>query len=702
MNFARAFVPDPVWAAGRVAPLPARWQGRLLDAWGKTHKADRTGANIALRETTEKLLAVRIPLDATDAQICDAAQALAERCASAAERIHEPGALRRHMESIVRGQGLEPPDPCGVLLGPALARMTCHQWWRRKLRVHHGRSVEAAAIRIGYVRKGREIYCSNEALQSRLQQNARNLASLENTTATNELGQEYTLAELAAKGPANKAIRRAELMTRIAGFERIARDMGHEGLFMTITCPSRMHRMRTVGPKHARVVVDNPRWDTVTTPRIAQAYLSKVWARIRAKLARIKIGLYGFRIAEPQHDGTPHWHFVVFHDAAHTQQVRGAVLEHALKDSPNEPGAHTHRVDFKAIDWSKGGAAGYIAKYVAKNIDGYRLENDLHGNPSMETSARVEAWASRWGIRQFQQVGGPPVGPWRELRRVEALPAGAPAHLVQAHEAVNKVAKFGGDANAATAGRVAWDNYVRAQGGVFCGREYRIKVTKVTDEGRLTSYGEQAGPRPVGIETTSVETWVPAEILAMHPMDRHGFEPLRRTVHWFVESTRHQWVISGRARSTGGVSIAAAKPSPWTRVNNCTEGVPNGDICNEGSAGTVPVGIRKGGAAGAGSNIGVHGAIVGPAGAGGEGVGAGETGAGAASNGTGGGERCNQGAGWLGGEDLQRWRVQHLHGPWHDGGGGKRTRGHVHTGGRTGASLQQWLDATVHGPKRPG
>ena len=90
---------------------------------------------------------------------------------------------------------------------------------------------------------------------------------LEATTATNELGQEYALAELAAKGIANKAIRRGELMTRIAGFERIAVDCAHVGLFFTMTCPSRMHKWRTVaGGK----VVENRRYDG-TTPKEAQA-----------------------------------------------------------------------------------------------------------------------------------------------------------------------------------------------------------------------------------------------------------------------------------------------------------------------------------------------------------------------------------------------------------------------------------------------
>lgn len=60
----------------------------------------------------------------------------------------------------------------------------------------------------------------------------------------------------------------------------------------------------------------NPKWNGAT-PYEAQQYLNAVWRKTRAELARQAIRQYGFRIAEPQHDSTPHWHLLVFIEPKH-------------------------------------------------------------------------------------------------------------------------------------------------------------------------------------------------------------------------------------------------------------------------------------------------------------------------------------------------------------------------------------------------
>lgn len=588
---------DQAWASGMVQPLPSRWQRRIMRAWekqrGQGEDLDRCRfANIELRETVAALGRIRISLDASDIEICTRAEKMADRCMGSGQLwggqfAHDIRHVRQAMAAFCEGQGIEPPtyrwlldrEGSGTHVEdrPAIARMTDPAWWRRALRKQHAQQVEGAAIRLGIVHKQHDCYISDESLQRRIEQNRRNAAALEATLAINELGQQYTMAELAAKGTANKAIRRAELMTRISGFERIARDMGHAGLFFTITCPSRMHRMTTAKGG----VIDNPRYDG-TTPRAAQEYLGQVWARVRAALQRRGVRLYGFRIAEPQHDGTPHWHFLVFHEGAHLGAMMAVITQQAMKDSPNERGAAQHRVDFKPIDWERGSAAGYIAKYVAKNIDGYKLDKDLYGNDALETSARVEAWASTWGIRQFQQVGGPPVGPWRELRRVEEVAEDNPEFLKAAHRAVNKLAVIEGRDNAS----VAWDHYCQAQGGVFAGRSYRIRISYGESKG-LGKYGEPLAPQPIGLEAKTVETYTPAH------MEWMGGKA-ERVVNWFVKSVRHAWeIVSKKAAQARGFFVQTAQPfAPWTRVNNCTEGMSHdGDRetreSNSGGAGAV-------------------------------------------------------------------------------------------------------------------
>ena len=66
-------------------------------------------------------------------------------------------------------------------------------------------------------------------------------------------------------------------------------------------CHSRFHK------KLSKNSADNPKFDG-STPRDGADYLQKVWTQIRANLGRAGIRIYGFRVAEPHHDATPHWH----------------------------------------------------------------------------------------------------------------------------------------------------------------------------------------------------------------------------------------------------------------------------------------------------------------------------------------------------------------------------------------------------------
>ncbi|WP_343549448.1 replication endonuclease [Ralstonia sp.] len=522
----------------------------------------RREGNAALLAAIERMDAVRLPLDANDVDVRTRAAQVAQVCEQMGQGFAVLEERRAALERICADYGVEcwqgeadrierNGDACALRHvreqtdRAALARMTCELWWRRKLRTLHAKQFEGAAISLGYVNAARDLYVSEESLNRRAQQVKRNADLLESVEAENEEGYRATLAELASKGVADKAIRRAELMTRIAGFEVIARDLGHAGEFITVTCPSRMHKFTKT--KHGKVV-PNRKYDG-TTPTEARAYLSDMWAKLRAWLDRRGIKLYGFRIAEPNHDGTPHWHLLVFCEPGKQGLVRKGFREYALRDSGGEAGASEHRVRFVSIDWNRGSAAGYIAKYVSKNIDGYRVEKDLYGNDCMTASRRVDAWAATWRIRQFQQVGGPPISVWRELRRVPELPAGAPDFLAKAHDAVNRLANV----DAGTVKQASFAAYVRAQGGVHVKRrDMPIRLTR-EDSGDTTRYGEQAAPRVVGVECAAWETY------------RDGIVPnKRRFVHWFVQSVRHAWTVVSR-------HAGRAARGAWTRVNNCTQ-----------------------------------------------------------------------------------------------------------------------------------
>ena len=255
-------------------------------------------------------------------------------------------------------------------------------------------------------------------------------------------------------------------MRRISGFEKLSKEMGHFATMVTLTCPSKYHN--TFASSGDR----NPKWDG-STPLDGQEYLNRTWKRIRAELHRLEIQPYGFRVAEPQHDATPHWHLMLFLEKAHVDDFKRVITEYSLQEDGDEAGAEENRCDFVDIDYTRGSATGYIAKYISKGINGKEVGTDKDGSSAPEASQRIEAWASCWGIRQFQQIGAGSVTVWRELHRLKKL-LGLADNFKSIHAAADS-----GD----------WQEFVSLMGGVFCKRDeqvirplYQPKVDKESGE----------------------------------------------------------------------------------------------------------------------------------------------------------------------------------------------------------------------------
>jgi hypothetical protein len=148
-------------------------------------------------------------------------------------------------------------------------------------------------------------------------------------------------------------------------------------------------------------------------------------------------------VVEPHHDATPHWHILVFVAREKLTTFISAIRDYSLRDSPTEPGASLHRFTVKHVDPDKGSAIGYIAKYIAKSIDGKSVETDKEsGCDGASAAERIVVWARQWGIRQFQFFGVGVLTPFRELYRVDRLPDAA-AGLIQDLWSASKTGNFG-------------------------------------------------------------------------------------------------------------------------------------------------------------------------------------------------------------------------------------------------------------------
>jgi hypothetical protein len=355
-----------------------------------------------------------LPVDITwnESQLKLVAKSRADMCYSLSSNMLNQGddgdEVLENLEAILRQNNLKPRK--GRFIIGDIRRYCCEKWWSKRLRKLQSISIEELALYIRVVSKQGQIYISDISFANSRERKRRNDVFLSSLEAINEQGDCIELVDIAKSTTANPVNRRNELMARLHGFEVYADKHGYVADFLTITCPSRMHSVHNTGRP-------NDKYDG-TTPKQAQTYFANQWAKTRSQLDKFNINYFGFRVVEPHHDGTPHWHLLVFMKSEQQELLRSTIKHYALQIDGNEKGAQKYRFKVEPICKSKGSAVGYIAKYISKNIDGYGIDNDLYGKSANISAQRICEWSSLWGIRQFQQFGGPPVTIWREARRL--------------------------------------------------------------------------------------------------------------------------------------------------------------------------------------------------------------------------------------------------------------------------------------------
>ncbi|MGL6006089.1 replication endonuclease [Aeromonas sobria] len=594
INLATTFVSAPgqsdlVWAIQLLDGLSPQLTLSLFKQYVRRRKDGTTrhcrNANIWLRERTKWVrgLIQTIPVHPQQMRDDEGRKRVAHQFAN------QTAAIWRHIEQGIKAgnepdlvqtfeEVRQPADQWGFIgdlpkfkteeardnwILSVMVRLLSAKWWEKRINRCWDRLQEHINILLGKVRKGVSAYVSNATMKVVRERKRAMMRWLAESEVMNE---RYDLVvsmkdcwEASTSNPVN---RRNEMMTRMRGFEDYAEQQGHVGVFFTWTAPSRFHAWKT--GRNGKTI-ENDKYQGAT-PRETCAYLAKLWSLTRASLKRNDAPVYGFRVCEPHHDGTPHWHMLLFMRPIDRNKVISTLQRYALTDDKAElernPIASpaftdiTPRFDWKLIDPTKGDATGYLAKYIAKNIDGAYVGDDEEANTPADQGARHAcAWASWWGIRSFQQIGGAPVGIWRELRRI----SNAKKHgdLVGPPKPVLQDPRF-------EAARYAADNaifrcYLEAMGGALATRaEHPIKLAHLI-EAQANCYGEDI-KRLMGLHSTNLGIKTRLQ----------GWEVVPTGTHAATKAAG----VAGVGLGVGVGVQSGDSPAPWSSDNNCTRPDP--------------------------------------------------------------------------------------------------------------------------------
>ncbi|HFO4141233.1 TPA: replication endonuclease, partial [Escherichia coli] len=439
-------------------------------------------------------------------------------------------------------------EPDTELLPGAILRLTCAEWWKRKLWLLRCEWREEQLRAACLVSRKTSPYLSQDALSEFRAQREKTRDFLKSFMLENEDGFTIDLETVYYAGVSNPVHRKAEMMATMKGLELLAEARGDKAVFLTVTCPSKYHATTENGHP-------NPKWNGATMRDSSDYLVNTFFAAVRKKLNRDGLRWYGIRTVEPHHDGTVHWHMMVF---AHPEEI-DTIVSHtrdiAIQEDRHELGNDiTPRFKVEYVDGSKGTPTSYIATYIGKNLDSRAVDGidpktgkprvDHETGKSMaESVERAIGWARLHRVRQFQFFGIPSRQVWRELRRLASQMARNP-------EGPQRLKDDAMDAVLAAADAGCFATYIEKQGGVLVPRkDYLIRTAyDLADE--LNDYGEQC------VQIYGI--WSPligeSSRVCTHPDN------------WKLVRRKPEAEDSPREN---GFDLQGGPAAPWTRGNNC-------------------------------------------------------------------------------------------------------------------------------------
>lgn len=266
---------------------------------------------------------------------------------------------------------------------------------RRHMRRMFKRSISLVNIALKCTGRGGFQYCTPFEIEIRKQQAAR-LRKWASERIAVKKGACRPLIELIENQAQHEL---AELYAFSRGLEKYAKAHGKKWAFWTFTAP---------GVMHGNPIKGKNRWDG-TSPLKAHRWISEMWGKVEARARDNEIVISGFRVVEPQQDGTPHWHVLIFADPQDLDTFETLVRsQRGAQSWASHKGAKEVRGDDDL-----GSAASYLFKYLKKTLDG----------DSSPAAAAADAWRAAWGIRGIQPFGLPPKGLWRAFRDLKVCPS---------------------------------------------------------------------------------------------------------------------------------------------------------------------------------------------------------------------------------------------------------------------------------------